>query len=90
MTEQEQIRNQIKAYLKESAMSSGEIENDTKIFDQGLLDSMGLLFLVEYLNENFQVEVQDEDLDPVNFESINSIASFIVKRKAKDLVNKNP
>ena len=51
---------------------------------------MGLLFLVEYLNENFQVEVQDEDLDPVNFESINSIASFIVKRKAKDLVNKNP
>ena len=89
MSESERIKNQIKEYLKESAMSSTEIENETKIFDQGLLDSMGLLFLIEYLNENFQVEVQDDELDPENFDSINNIASFISRKRSKDLVKKD-
>ena len=89
MLESEKIKNQIRAYLKESVISSGEIENDTKIFDQGLLDSMGLLFLIEYLNENFKVEVEDEELDPKNFESIDNIASFVLNKKRVDLVDKN-
>jgi acyl carrier protein len=88
MTENESIKNQIRAYLKESSVSSAEIEYDTKIFDQGLLDSMGLLFLIEYLNETFQVEVKDHELDPENFESIEKITTFILKKKRKNPVKR--
>jgi acyl carrier protein len=38
---------------------------------------MGLLFLIEFLGESFQVEVSDEELNPKNFESINNIVSFV-------------
>ncbi len=38
---------------------------------------MGLLFQIEFLNENFQVEVKDEELNPENFETINSIVVFV-------------
>ena len=38
---------------------------------------MGLLFLIEFLKDEFNVEVEDEELNPKNFESINSISEFV-------------
>ena len=73
-----QMKNEIKNYIIEaSLLDKKEIKDDTLIFETGLLDSMGLLFLIEFLNEKYQVEVNDEELNPTNFESINSIAAFV-------------
>ena len=72
------VKNDVKKYIIEASLSSSEkIKDDTLIFDTGLLDSMGLLFLIEFLNENYGIEVNDEELNPKNFESINSIATFM-------------
>ena len=70
----ESIRNYI---FEASLTNKDEIDDATLIFDVGLLDSMGLLFLIEYLNETHKIEVTEEELNPENFESINSIVAFI-------------
>ena len=73
-----QMKNEIKNYILEaSLLVNKDINDDTLIFETGLLDSMGLLFLIEFLNEKYKVEVNDEELNPTNFESINSIAAFV-------------
>ncbi len=73
-----ELKKEIKNYIIEASLSdANKIKDDTMIFDSGLLDSMGLLFLIEFLNENYQVEVDDDELNPKNFESINSIVSFV-------------
>ena len=78
MKSQSEIKNEIKNYIVEASLSdANKIKDDTLIFDDGLLDSMGLLFLIEFLNENYKIEVNDEELNPKNFESINSIVSFV-------------
>ena len=78
MKSQSEIKNEIKNYIVEASLSdANNIKDDTLIFDDGLLDSMGLLFLIEFLNENYEIEVNDEELNPKNFESINSIISFV-------------
>ena len=75
------IKENIKNFIIEASLSSADkIKDETLIFETGLLDSMGLLFLIEFLNENFDVEVSDEELNPKNFESINSITSFVKKK----------
>ena len=72
------LKETIKNYIVEASLSEAKnIKEDTLIFESGLLDSMGLLFLIEFLNEKYQVEVNDEELNPKNFESINSIVAFI-------------
>ena len=72
------LKQEIKNYIIEASLEdANKIKEDTLIFDTGLLDSMGLLFLIEFINENYQVEVDDEELNPKNFESINSIVAFI-------------
>ena len=47
---------------------------------------MGLLFLIEFLKEEYDVEVNDEELNPKNFESINSIVDFVEGKLNKKVV----
>ena len=78
-----ELKYKVKDYIIEASMEDAKnIQDDTQIFETGLLDSMGLLFLIEFLKEKFDVEVDDEELNPKNFESVNSIADF-VERKLK-------
>lgn len=73
-----QIKDKIYKYVKEAALGNvEELTDDLLIFETGLLDSMGLLFLIEYLKEEFGVETLDEELVVENFESINNIVSFV-------------
>ena len=72
------MKNAIKKYIIEASLSdANDIKDETLIFDTGLLDSMGLLFLIEFLNEEYGIEVNDEELNPKNFETINSIVLFL-------------
>ena len=82
------FKNEIRNYIIEASLSDAKIiKDETLIFDTGLLDSMGLLFLIEFLKEEFDVEVNDEELNPKNFESISSIVSFVEgKLKPKEVV----
>ena len=78
MKNEETLKKEIRNYITEASLSNNEdIKDNTLVFEAGLLDSMGLLFLIEFLNENYKIEVNDEELNPKNFESINSICSFV-------------
>ena len=73
MKNKNEIKEDIKNYILEASLSDVKDVDDTDlIFENGLLDSMGLLFLIEFLDENFDVKVNDEELNPKNFESINN------------------
>jgi len=75
-------KEEVRKYILEASLTEEDsVNNDTLIFEVGLLDSMGLLFLIEFLNEKFEIEVADDELDPKNFESINSIVSFISSKQ---------
>lgn len=78
MLTQVETKSKIKDYIIKSTLADTKnISDDTLIFETGLLDSMGLLFLIEFLKEEFNVEVTDEELLPANFESVSSIIKFI-------------
>ena len=82
MKNKNEIKEDIKNYILEASLSDvKDVEDTDLIFENGLLDSMGLLFLIEFLDENFGVKVSDEELNPENFESINNIVSFVDDKK---------
>jgi acyl carrier protein len=73
----EKIRNYIS---KAALLNEDAIKNDTLIFEQGLLDSMGLLFLIDFIKNEFNVEVDDAELIKENFESVNNISTFVCRK----------
>jgi len=80
----DEIRNFI---LNSSYLPEDKVNNETLIFIQGILDSMGFITLINYLEESFSIKTNDDDLVETNFESINAIADFVFRKiKAEQTV----
>lgn len=59
-----------------------ELSGDTSFLDSGIIDSTGVLELVAFLEEKFQVKVEDEDLIPANLDSVNAVTRFVERKGA--------
>lgn len=75
------VTSRIKQYIvKESFSQKEDVQCDTLIFENSLLDSMGFLFLIDFLKDEFEIDVEDNELINENFESINSISMFVFNK----------
>lgn len=85
MFDKNDISTKVREYIVRESFSPQEsVQDDTLIFENSLLDSMGFLFLIDFLKEEFKIEVDDSDLVDINFRSINNISEFLLtKLKAK-------
>jgi acyl carrier protein len=54
--------------------------NATPLLDMGILDSLSLLKLVLFVQEQFGIEVDDVDLVPENFASVDAICAYLRPR----------
>jgi acyl carrier protein len=54
-----------------------QLGDDTALLEAGIVDSIGVLEIVAFIEQNFAVTVADDDLLPENFGSIACIARFI-------------
>jgi acyl carrier protein len=56
------------------------LSNDDSFIDQGIIDSTGVLELVTFLEETYEIKVEDEELIPDNLDSINRLVKFIERK----------
>lgn len=79
------VREKIKTYISENILfsSTGFPYNDsTSFLETGVIDSMNVLELVVFIEENFGITVEDSDFTPDNFDSIDKISDFIARKSA--------
>ena len=78
------LENLEKALLSEVALDLGRksLTPDEDLLEQGIVDSLGLMKLIVYMEETFRIKISDEDIIPENFKSLNSMANLIEKRIA--------
>jgi acyl carrier protein len=53
------------------------LANDAPLLDSGILDSLSLLRLVVFLEEQFAITLGDADLLPENFASVDTICAYL-------------
>jgi acyl carrier protein len=53
------------------------LKPDEKWLESGVLDSLGILDLVHFLENEMLVQIADEELTPDNFESLERVAQFV-------------
>ncbi len=71
----------IRKYIKENTFKESDlIKDDTLIFQEGFFDSMGFVMLIDYLEENCKIKTNDSDLVEENFQSINAINDFVIRK----------
>lgn len=52
-------------------------QNGASLLDMGLIDSTGVLELVSFVEDNFKINVNDEEIVPENFDSVDNLEKFI-------------
>lgn len=80
------MESMIKDYISLELVGRSELlplQDDTPLLETGILDSLALLRLLVFLEEHFSVQVDDFELIPENFNTIDAICAYI--RSQQDL-----
>jgi acyl carrier protein len=79
------IEQRIHAFLLEKfplARKAG-VGKDTALLERGILDSLGILDVVSFLESEFSLVVSDDELLPENFQSLGTLTAFVLKKTGK-------
>ena len=76
MTIEEQIRQQIADNFLFS-VEGYPLSDDASFLEEGIIDSTGVLELVMFIEETFNVTVEDEEIVPANFDSVSRLATYV-------------
>ncbi|MFN8239992.1 MAG: acyl carrier protein [Bacteroidales bacterium] len=80
-TDSNAIKDKVRAYIQEvTSVEKSKIHDHSLIFKEGYFDSMGFVLLITFLEETFSIKTVDSDLLEENFESINAITDFVVRK----------
>ncbi len=60
----------------------GKLTDETSFLEEGIIDSTGILELVNFLEETFRIAVDDDDIVPENFDSLKNIADYLARKGA--------
>ena len=72
----ELVTKRIRSFIVERFPLARQLKNDDLLLEKGIIDSQGILEVVIFLENEFEITVHDEDLLPDNFQSIRSMATF--------------
>lgn len=68
-------------YSRFPAAQGVRLEDESSLLDSGVIDSLGILDLVEFMEEAFGIEASDEDLIPENFDNIPALVRFVESKR---------
>lgn len=80
------IQQELQTYLlSEVAVDKGKpsLDPDTDLLQQGIIDSLGIMNLVLFMEKSFGVKVDDEEILPENFQTLKSIVAFVERKKQR-------
>ena len=76
------VKSKIRTFIIENYLFGDDegLEETTSFLDEGIIDSTGILELIDFISEEFSIIVEDEELIPENLDSINNVAAFISRK----------
>lgn len=79
---QNELIHEVKKFLAQQFPATKNIGDSDPLLEGGLIDSLGILDVVTFLENQFGVTIADEDLSPENFATVRSIAEFVSQKKS--------
>ena len=78
-----EIKMKVREFLKNNyPYSAGiaDIKDTDSLMDRGILDSTAVLEVLEFLEETFQIRIEDDEVIPDNLDSLERIESFLISK----------
>ena len=72
----------IRNYIVENFLFGDDngLQDDTSFLDEGIMDSTAALELVDFIEKEFSITVDDEEVIPDNLDSIQNVVNFLKEK----------
>jgi len=89
MNQRNPVRDKILSFIvqKFPAARKRSIDDGTPLLESRIVDSLGILEIVAFLERTFNITISDEELIPDNFADINRMAAFAARKRSEDQVS---
>jgi acyl carrier protein len=80
MFHMQEIEQSIRSFVIENFLfgePDAQLSNEDSFLENGLVDSMGILTLVEFVKDKYTISIEDEEIVPDNWDSVHRIAAFV-------------
>ncbi len=87
------IESQLREFIVKNLLFTDEsdsLRDHDSLLANGVVDSIGVMELVEFVSHRFGLEVAMQEITPANFDSISRLAAFIRGRTAARNVEAQP
>jgi len=77
------LKDTLKEFIFENflvGLRSSELDDTASFLEKGIIDSTGVLELVAFVEQTFGFEVEDEELVPDNFDSLNKLEAYVQQK----------
>lgn len=77
------IREEVKRFIVDNFLfgDSEGFDENASFLESGAIDSTGILELVTFLEETYQIRVEDEELVPENLGSIDAVTRYLTRKR---------
>jgi acyl carrier protein len=84
MSEEATVKEQILQFILETAQSKGvaEVGDEDSLTKSGVIDSLGVFRLVQFLEDTFSFTIENDEMIPDNFTTIAQLERFVGKKLA--------
>ncbi len=79
-----EIKEKIRGFIVENFLFGSDdmsLGDDDSFLESGIIDSTGILEVVGFIEDEFDIEVLDEELVPDNLDSLNKLISYIGRKQ---------
>ena len=79
-----QITDEIRRYITENFLYTRpdlRLGDDDRLLERGIIDSMGVMELVAFLQEQFSVRVDERDITEEHFGSIAAVTRYVARKR---------
>ena len=79
------VEQKVRGFILENFMFSNDdsaLNNEESLLDKGVIDSTGVMELVDFLEDEYHFRISDDELVPENLDSVNNIVAFISSKSA--------
>ena len=80
------VEQKIRDYILENYLFSddqSQLKSGDSFLGKGIIDSTGILEVIYFLEDEFGIKVEDEEMIPENLDSVNNIVAFVGKKQPK-------
>ncbi|MFC4634282.1 acyl carrier protein [Dokdonia ponticola] len=78
-----EIENKLKEYITKNFFDGDpdSLTSDTQLLVSGIIDSISALEIVDFIEENFDVQFEAHEVDKENLSTISTLSNFIITKK---------